>query len=403
MFKDTIQNPLRISNPFVGSHSDSNTNIAIIQPSANPEKWTYNYRVWRTRTATALLDYGLTKEAFAFNGCFEHPVSWISSKTNPLPSDAATVWMCSDNAAHDAALFMPTCDLRICPDCAARHTARLAARYIPKALELSARGGRFHLRHIVFTTPIALTSGTPKQINAKIKRYSDLPRKAMELVRTYGDLHGKSYQTEGAIQSFEFGADGLKLHFHVIQYGDYLPQKQLSEAWSLVTLNEASVVNINAIKTDENRSLESAIIETLKYSVKFWKVNTLTNEYEYLEPSVMPHLLLSLKGIRRVKSWGCFYKLPQPEKTPLCCEECSAAMVRFGVENWYLWIEQGVTKEHLDALKERQSLLHLKLANKSKKSQLADSKDPPDLIEKYRQKDLFKPLSHSHYHYEDNL
>lgn len=36
MFKDTIQNPLRISHPFVGSHSDSNTDIAVIKPSPGP-------------------------------------------------------------------------------------------------------------------------------------------------------------------------------------------------------------------------------------------------------------------------------------------------------------------------------------------------------------------------------
>lgn len=413
----TITTPLRIVNPPSGSFSHSNTlhaqtNVPPGAPgglgtdasiSATTEKWSYNYRVWRTRVGTALLDYGMEKEAFSFNGCFEHPLSWIKSDTATLPADAATVWMCAENHHHDAALFMPTCDLRICPDCAARHTARLAARYIPKAVELATSGGRYHLRHIVFTTKIDLTSDTPEKIQAQVKRYAKLPRQAMSIVQAHGESIGRSYKTIGCIQSFEFGTDGLKLHFHVIQYGDYLPQKELSEAWSTVTGNEASVTYIRAIDTSSPEKIQSDVIETLKYSVKFWSIDKETNEYVYLDPTVMPHLLRVLKGVRRVISWGCFYKLPKPEKEPLCCKDCDSEMVRFGLENWDKWIEQGATYADLRALKESEALLHLKLANKSKKSKLYESHSPPDSDEKYRQKDMWKPVSHSHYHYEDNL
>jgi hypothetical protein len=391
-----ISDSASLSQPAVGLGTD-----ALI--SATPEKWSYNYRVWRTRVGTALLEYGMEKEAFQFNGCFEHPVSWIKSTLATLPTDAATVWMCSDNPKHDAALFMPTCDLRICPDCAARATARLAARYIPKAIELASGGGAYHLRHIVFTTPIELTSDTPDKVQQIVKKYSRLPKAALDKLQTLGIAYGRDWKTEGAIQSFEFGTDGLKLHFHVIQYGAYLPQKELSEAWTSVTDNEASVTYIRAINSSSPESIQSDVIETLKYSVKFWSIDKQTNEYVYLEPNLMPHLLRTLKGVRRVKSWGCFYNLPKPEKRSLCCETCESEMVRFGVENWKLWIEQGVTKEHLDALKEREALLHLKLANKSKKATLYESHSPPDSDEKYRQKDMWKPVSHSHYHYEDNL
>jgi len=376
-------------------------NDALI--SATPEKWSYNYRVWRTRVGTALLEYGLEKEAFSFNGCFEHPVSLIKSSTPQLPSDAVTVWLCSDNPNHDAALFMPTCDLRICPDCAARSTARLAARYIPKAVELAAAGGRYHLRHIVFTTPISLTSDTPENIRKQVIRYSNLPRKAMEIVQADGELLGKHQKTLGAIQSFEFGEDGLKLHFHVIQYGDYLPQDELSKAWQKVTKKEASIVYVKSIDASTPEKIQNRVIETLKYSVKFWKIDTQTNEYTYLEPNVMPHLLRVIKGVRRVKSWGCFYNLPKLKAEKFKCEECASEMVRFGCENWYKWIEHGATYEQLRALKESESLLHLKLANKSKKPKLYESHSPPDESEKWSQKDLFAHKSHSHYHYEDDF
>lgn len=400
----SITNPHHEQTPnnrsIFASESSLGTDALI---SATNEKWSYNYRVWRTRVGTALLEYGLTKEAFSFNGCFEHPLSWIKSDTATLPADAATVWMCADDHHHDAALFMPTCDLRICPDCASRATARFAARYIPKCLELAAAGGRYHLRHIVFTTTLSLTSNTPEFIQKEVDRYSKLPRRAMAIVQKLGKKLGKSWQTLGAIQSFEFGENGLLLHFHVIQYGDYLPQKELSETWSKLTGNTASVIYIHAIDSSSPEKLESRIIETLKYSVKFWKIDKQTNEYVYLDPTIMPHLLRVLKGLRRVKSWGVFYRLPKPEKEPLQCQECASEMVRFGVENWSKWIEYGATYADLRALKESEALLHLKLANKSKKAKLYESHSPPDDGEKYRQKDLFKPLSHSHYHYEDKL
>jgi len=414
----TITSPVRIVNPLSHTAFDSYTlstqtnvqtpsaAVALVNNadiSAIPQR-TMAYRAWRTRVATALLDYGgLDYEAFLFYECSERPLSWIKTKTETLSAAAATVWLCSEDIRHDAALFMPTCDLRICPDCAARATARLAARYIPKAVELALSGGAHHLRHIVFTTPISLTGNTPEKVQADVIRYSNLPRKAMEIVQALGVEHGRDWSTEGAIQSFEFGTEGLKLHFHVIQYGAYLPQDALSDAWKAVTDNEASVVYIRAIDTTSPESVQSDVIETLKYSVKFWSIDKETNEHVYLEPNVMPHLLRVLKGARRVKSWGCFYKLPKPKKRVLECEICNAEMVRIGTTKWHLVQKALESGKSFKQVAFEDSFLQFKLANKSKKSHLYESHSPPDDGEKYRQKDMWKPVSHSHYHYEDNL
>lgn len=354
-------------------------------------KRTDTYIGWRKEVAAALLEYGLDKEARLFYDCAEHPKRWIDSSRRTLHSNAATVWLCSDDPTHPAAMFMSTCDLRICPDCAARQTARLAAHYIPKAIELSKVGGRYHLRHIVFTTPIELTSDTPEKINAKIDELSRLPRQCLELLQAQGEIENEHWKTLGCIQSAEFGTDGLKLHFHVIQYGDYIPQKKLSEAWNQVTNGQADIVYIRGIDTSSDDATANDVIETLKYSVKFWKTDKKTGQVHYLPANVMPHLLMSLKGLRRIRSWGCFYGLPKPDKEKFCCSECNAEMDRIGCENWYLWIEHGATGEQIRAWK-RESLLHSKLANKSKnlRENYEKVKDrPPPEIEKYRQKDLF--------------
>lgn len=400
MSNPTITPTLRPFNPLGFKTTDSNT----LHAQTNVPKRDMNYRAWRTRVGTALLEYGgFDLEAFNFNDCSERPISRMKTDTATLPADAATAWICSHDISHDAAVFMPTCDLRICPDCAARQTARLAARYIPKAIDLTKEYPHYHLRHIVFTTPIELTSDTPEKINKQVKRYSRLPKAALDIVQDLGTQYGRDWTTLGAIQSAEFGTDGLKLHFHVVQFGAYVDQSELVKAWKQVTNNESSIVFIRKIDASSPEAIQNDVVETLKYSVKFWSKNDETGETEYLEPTIMPHLLRVLKGVRRVKSWGCFYNLPKPEKKPFCCETCKHEMERVGVENWHL-VQKAITDgKSYKQVKFEQSFLNLKLANKSKKAKLYESHSPPDDGEKYRQKDLFKPLSHSHYHYEDNL
>jgi hypothetical protein len=380
-----------------------------IETDSGGYKRTDTYIGWRKEVTAMLLEYGLDKQARLFYDCAEHPKRWIPSDRKTLHSNAATVWLCSEDPTHPAAMFMSTCDLRICPDCAARQTARLAARYIPKAIELSKVGGRYHLRHIVFTTPIELTSDTPEKINAEIERLSRLPRQTLDLLQEQGELENEHWKTFGCIQSAEFGTDGLKLHFHVIQYGDYIPQKKLSEAWMHVTGGLADVVYIRAIKTTSPEDTANDVIETLKYSVKFWKTDKKTGQVHYLPANVMPHLLLTLKGLRRIRSWGCFYGLPKPKKEPFCCSECNKEMERIGCENWYLWIEHGATGEQIRAWK-RESLLHLKLANKSHFSGPDGNKPPPDYSSKDRQiqqkslfTDDFKTSENAHYSIEDKF
>lgn len=400
---------VQLANISSVSASDILKNAESHELTETSYRKTLEYRSWRSDVSTALLDYGgLDDEALAFWECSDHPLSWIPSDTKDLPKNAATVWTCSHNATHPAALFMPSCDLRICPDCAAKQTARLAARYIPKAIELSKVGGRYHLRHIVFTTPIELTSDTPDKIHKKIKELSKLPRQAMQIVSELGDSLGRDYKTLGAIQSAEFGTEGHKLHFHVIQYGSYLPQKELSDAWHEVTGGQANVVFIRAIDKSSEDATANDVIETLKYSVKFWKKNADTGEIEYLPPNVMPHLLLSLKGLRRIKSWGVFYKLPKVEKS-FNCPQCDHEMQRIGCENWHYWIEHGATAEDIRALKQ-ESFLQYKLANKSKFNKPDGNKPPPDYSSKDRQifqkslfTDDFSPSGSGHYSQEDNF
>lgn len=336
--------------------------------SGNGYKRSFTYRQWRNEVTEALYLCGLDDEAEAFGNCAEFPVRWQSPHDKVSRHDT-TAWVCRDHMSeHDAAIFCATCDNRCCPDCAARQSARFIARYIPPALELGLSGGRYRIRHIVMTTPIALTSDTPEKIRKIYRDYSKLPRKALEIVQKRGEERGRSWSTLGAIQSAEFGSEGEKLHFHIIQYGDYIPQSELSDAWSQVTNGQAYVCRVYSLGNDE-QSLTSSIIEALKYSTKFWSKDDKTGDIKYLPANIIPHLMQVLKSTRRVKSWGFFYNIPAIETEPMTCKDCGAEMYRLGVEELIHW--QAMV-----------SSLSLKLANKSASPHAHGNKSPPKKVSK---------------------
>ena len=343
--------------------------------SGDGYKRTLNNRQWRSQVVEALVLTGFEKEANLFGSCSEHPLRWISPDKKNLPSDAETVWACSHDDTHPAALFSSTCDLRICPDCAARQTARLAARYMPVAIDYAMRGGKHGLRHIVFTTPLNLTSDTPEKISAQADEYAKIPRRVLERVQKLGKEYGRDWSTIGAIQSEEYGTDGLKLHFHVVQAGAYIPQDTLSKIYAEETGNKASVVFVRKIGNGSPEEVASDVIETLKYSVKFHSTDNETGEVKYIPPNVMPHLLKVLKGRRRIRSWGCFYNLPKIQKEPFLCQECNHEMERIGLENWELWLEYRATNETVKLA--YHAFLNLKLANKSNFDKPKGSKSAP--------------------------
>ena len=327
------------------------------QTSGDGYARTLRYKAWRNHVATALLEAGLAKEANKFKDCSEKPVQWIPSDSKILHPDATTVWLCTGNPdEHNAAVFMPTCDCRICPDCARRQAARLAQRYIPVILDLAKNQGRSRLRHIVLTTPVSLVDDDETTLRRKISRYDRAVSKMWANLEKKG--FADQYLTDGILASWEFGTEGLKLHYHIIHYGHYIPQHLISETWSELTGHECKVVFVRAIgqtgATEEQ--VKHDVIETLKYSTKFWKVDD-KGEIEYIKPELMPKLLLVLKGKRRVRSTGVFYNIPEPEPDAFCCPDCGAEMLRVGLENWHYWTEYHAIVD-MDALR-------YKLANKS--------------------------------------
>jgi hypothetical protein len=132
----------------------------------------------------------------------------------------------------------------------------------------------------------------------------------------------------GAVGVAEIG-EGNNLHVHLIVAGGYVSQRHLSERWLKITGN-SYVVDIRAVY-----QVRRAVGYVLKYMGKLPPL---------VDPADFAELLASLKGTRRLHTFGVFYnRLGKPEKKPLQCPFCGGSM-RFDGETdtWrgqprYLW------------------------------------------------------------------
>ena len=256
------------------------------------------------------------------------------SEAGTVPASAKSIYVCSDNHKHDAEIYSQTCDLRICPECARRHSARLVARYLPKMLELMHLHHRsYRFRQIIFTLPYALTD---ENIREKLLTGFKQVDSVMATLMTRGTWR----KEQGYLTSCEFGSSGLKLHYHVIHYGQYLNQGDLVHAWKQATNGDASIVFVKGFPYD-GMSLEDSLREVLKYCTKFFSQDKKTGEVVYIEPVLIPLLARALEKTRRIRAAGLFYNLPKPDRADHLCQTCLAPMVSIPVDYFVTYCNTG--------------------------------------------------------------
>ena len=319
-----------------------------------------------------MFDAHYEDDAVDFLQCAETPVLSTPSTTKDLPKNAATVWVCDTDNSHDAMCFLATCDGRYCPDCAHRQVARFARRYIPAVLDASQKRGANRLRHIILTTPLELTDPDCQQM---VRNYWQAVGRLWKWLTS----SSAKWTTEGTIEAFEFGENGHKLHFHIVHYGRYLPQKAICDGWHELTGGQAEVTYVRGIGAADDATdgeIANEVIEILKYSIKFWSKDAAGN-VKYLDPELMPHLIAALKGQRRVRSRGIFYNIKEPPRQPLCCETCGNEMLRVGVVFFPIWQATGFSPEEYKDMLDGNRLQFI-LANKSISEGSTGNKSPPN-------------------------
>lgn len=327
-------------------------------------------KAWRNDVSEELDLAGMAEMSERWLSCSEK----FCTKIMPGPSaklaaSAEKLFVCTGNHTHAVEVYSQSCDLRICPDCARRHAARLAARFSAKCLDLlHAHHSTYRFRHITFTTPYALSDADIR------KKYLAGFKQVENVMDSIMSEKGAWKEKQGYFVTAEFGEKGRKLHYHAIHYGQYLPQNELSRLWREQTGSDAYVVDVRQVWY-KNKTLEESIREVLKYAVKFYSKNEATGEVSYIPPALIPVLAKTIDKTRRVRAYGVFYKLPEHVRADHICDTCNAPMFGIPVSYFVTYCNTGLLPREFDRAGIN-ALLHLKLADNS--HGLSGSLAPPD-------------------------
>jgi len=339
-------------------------------------------KAWRNDVYEELNASGQYKVAERWLSCSDAFTTKILPKPGvKLPVTAEKLYVCSSDHNHDAVVYSQSCDLRICPDCARMHSARLVARYLPKCEELLHSHHRtYQFRKIVFSSPFPLWRGVPFPLNGdwiRERLQENFARVAAVMDEVISE-HCPDWKSEqGWFAGVEFGEEGRKLHFHVVHYGRYLDQGKLSSAWKKATEGDAYVVDVRSF-VRKGKTLEESLKETLKYATKFYSKDKVTGEVTYIPAWLMPVLAEAIEGTRRIRSAGVFYNLPEPDRAKHSCQACGEKMVAIPRDWFVIFCNTGLFPAEWDA-QTQDAVLHLKPADKS--SSQTSGISPPTLAD----------------------
>lgn len=300
-------------------------------------------QAWRTAVVAALDAAGHGAEAFAFKYCGDEAANYTLA--------------CSADPLHFSKVIPKTCKCRYCAECESRAQALRLAKYLPAIQSALDTGPKdYRLRHIVLTTPIALTADDAREKYICYWKYVNqaLNRVAWRELKKQGRLSDAEirrgridYKKHGMgfLIGAEFGERSHHLHFHVLWWGCWMARNWLTEEYRRYTNDESYVTSIKQVR----EAADGAKEVLAKYATKLTE----------LPPGLVPKLRDVLLGTRRVRSYGVFFALPKEEKEPYCCEVCSAKLILWPTEAF------EIAKPQIEAARRERSLLNLIQAHKS--------------------------------------
>lgn len=191
-------------------------------------------------------------------------------------------------------VYVPVrCDLRICPDCARKHSRRLFKTYLPLIQRLTVETGNSYTLKFLTLTLV----NTRELSSQSIKRFFKNVRKLI------GEFFNKKIGA-GALGVLEIGGN-LNIHVHLLAYGPYILQSHLSERWRKIT-GGSFIVDIRRARGNHQG--------LLSYVLKY-----ITKPCSFEDPRLYAHYLMALKGVRRIHTFGIFYNVGKAIKELIKC------------------------------------------------------------------------------------
>jgi hypothetical protein len=279
-----------------------------------------NQAVWRSKAVAALYSEDMGREAIALSRCTD-PNHWVG------------VHICEDHPEHYAKPIRRSCRLRACPICADKERSRLMSRYFGPVLKAAQAHWDGHsLKHIILTTPYNLTDPECKQHYAAASKAmkKTLDQLLFQVLNQTGKLSPDEKRRRrvsfkdhhiGLISTVEFGGEGLKLHFHLLLFGPFIPADLLSQTWNRY-MPDAFVTKIEKVEGSDD------IRRCLEYVTK----------PPHLRPEHVPQYLRVLKRSRRVQTRGIFYGLKKAHPShPKQCPKCKAPLEIWTPKKYEQW------------------------------------------------------------------
>lgn len=269
---------------------------------------------WRDQVAAQLVarDPGYASAADKFLQCGHKIVAALT---------------CPNQINHHARPIFEHCDLRICPRCAPRLSARLLDHYLPAVQQIladHAAPGR-RVRHVVLTTDIHPLDANSEAhyYHARVRVLSTFrdclcPRRDGEAQHAWDERWAAKKRTIGLIVVDDVGETNRHWHFHVFYFGPFIPWAVLSQVWQ--TLTGYPIVYIH---NRQDQPVKDTLQEVLKYVTKF------TAHDELIDPRIAAAIFDTLHGCRRVRSYGLFFgipAMPDEDNEHGQCPECQAAL-----------------------------------------------------------------------------
>lgn len=307
-----------------------------LENAADRKRKRQDYRTWRDAVSDELQNRSHFDAAERWDYCDESPRTVLSHNQATLPPSVERVYLCSASHEHDAVLLASSCDLRICPDCAQRHSARLLSRYLPEIEKQMGLHPEYRLRTITLTRSVQLGC----------KDFGEIASDGFTLIqKLMRKVVGPDWNKKGAglLANWEVGPNGQKLHYHMIYLGNWVDQKQLSRVWGNLTGGDI-VVWVSAVKHNDG-DWQGAVIETLKYATKFYSENKVTKVRNYLSPELTVDLFEALANTRRIRSYGSFYSIDEPLERTFVCSACGSKLAPVTIGHYELWRLTGFTLE----------------------------------------------------------
>ena len=184
------------------------------------------------------------------------------------------------------------CESRICESCAKKHAARIRRRQLGVIKSLKRQNGK-RLMHLVLT----------KKSNPFRPNETDDVRWLNKWTRKLVNELWSNKSGCGAFSVFEIGKHN-NLHIHLLVYGYYIPQQQISDLWRKLT-GDSFVVHIQALHNPQ---------QGVNYLLKY-----ITKPYSNDDPKTKASYLNLIMGIRRIHTYGIFYNIKLSQEDAFAC------------------------------------------------------------------------------------